>query len=111
MSTSAGFGAAAVFKASGISQLLFDCLSSTMSLSLDSFVAGPSDGKTHPLGRYGGMRVFDSGSAPHGLYDPGRCLLVTVEYPFDSATRAAHEAVDRYGHLQDQVSHRFLLAL
>jgi hypothetical protein len=28
---------------------------------------------------------------------------------FDSAIRAAYEAVDRYGHLQDQVSHRFPL--
>src|SRR5258708_4453020 len=48
---------------------------------------------------------------PHGLYGPGRRLLVAVEHPFDSAIRAAHEAVDRYGHLQDQVSHRLLLAL
>ena len=30
-----------------------------MSMSLDGFVAGPDDGKTFPLGRHGGMHVFD----------------------------------------------------
>jgi dihydrofolate reductase len=30
-----------------------------MSMSLDGFVAGPDDGKAHPLGRHGGMHVFD----------------------------------------------------
>ena len=30
-----------------------------MSMSLDRFVAGPDDGKTFPLGRHGGMHVFD----------------------------------------------------
>ena len=30
-----------------------------MSVSLDGFVAGPEDGKAHPLGRHGGMHVFD----------------------------------------------------
>jgi dihydrofolate reductase len=30
-----------------------------MSMSLDGFVAGPEDGKAHPLGRHGGMHVFD----------------------------------------------------
>jgi dihydrofolate reductase len=30
-----------------------------MSMSLDGFVAGPDDGKTHPLGRHGGEHVFD----------------------------------------------------
>jgi hypothetical protein len=30
-----------------------------MSMSLDGFVAGPDDGKTFPLGRHGGMHIFD----------------------------------------------------
>jgi dihydrofolate reductase len=30
-----------------------------MSMSLDGFVAGPEDGKAHPLGRNGGEHVFD----------------------------------------------------
>ena len=30
-----------------------------MCMSLDGFVAGPDDGKPHPLGRHGGMHVFD----------------------------------------------------
>jgi len=30
-----------------------------MSVSLDGFVAGPDDGKAHPLGRNGGEHVFD----------------------------------------------------
>jgi hypothetical protein len=30
-----------------------------MSMSLDGFVAGPDDGRTFPLGRHGGMHVFD----------------------------------------------------
>jgi dihydrofolate reductase len=30
-----------------------------MSMSLDGFVAGPDDGKAHPLGRNGGEHVFD----------------------------------------------------
>jgi dihydrofolate reductase len=30
-----------------------------MSMSLDGFVAGPDDGKDHPLGRQGGEHVFD----------------------------------------------------
>jgi dihydrofolate reductase len=30
-----------------------------MSMSLDGFVAGPEDGKSHPLGRHGGEHVFD----------------------------------------------------
>jgi dihydrofolate reductase len=30
-----------------------------MSMSLDGFVAGPDDGKQHPLGRHGGMCIFD----------------------------------------------------
>jgi len=30
-----------------------------MSMSLDGFVAGPDDGKEHPLGRHGGEHVFD----------------------------------------------------
>jgi dihydrofolate reductase len=30
-----------------------------MSVSLDGFVAGPDDGKAHPLGRHGGEHVFD----------------------------------------------------
>jgi dihydrofolate reductase len=30
-----------------------------MSMSLDGFVAGPEDGKAHPLGRHGGEHVFD----------------------------------------------------
>lgn len=30
-----------------------------MSMSLDGFVAGPHDGKAHPLGRHGGEHVFD----------------------------------------------------
>ena len=30
-----------------------------MSMSLDGFVAGPDDGKTFPLGRHGGMHLFD----------------------------------------------------
>jgi dihydrofolate reductase len=30
-----------------------------MSMSLDGFVAGPDDGNDHPLGRHGGMHVFD----------------------------------------------------
>jgi dihydrofolate reductase len=42
-----------------------------MSMSLDGFVAGPDDGKDHPLGRHGGEHVFDwyfSGTEP--LHDP-----------------------------------------
>jgi hypothetical protein len=34
-----------------------------MPMSLDGFVAGLDDGKTHPLGRHGGTHVFGSGSA------------------------------------------------
>lgn len=30
-----------------------------MTMSLDGFVAGPEDGKTYPLGRHGGMHIFD----------------------------------------------------
>ncbi len=30
-----------------------------MSMSLDGFVAGPDDSKDNPLGRHGGMHVFD----------------------------------------------------
>ncbi len=30
-----------------------------MSMSLDGFVAGPDDGKNHPLGTHGGEHVFD----------------------------------------------------
>jgi dihydrofolate reductase len=30
-----------------------------MTMSLDGFVAGPDDGKQHPLGRHGGMAIFD----------------------------------------------------
>ncbi len=30
-----------------------------MTMSLDGFVAGPDDGKKFPLGRHGGMRIFD----------------------------------------------------
>ena len=30
-----------------------------MSMSLDGFVAGPDDGKAHPLGRNGGEHIFD----------------------------------------------------
>lgn len=30
-----------------------------MSMSLDGFVAGPDDGKADPLGRHGGMHIFD----------------------------------------------------
>jgi dihydrofolate reductase len=30
-----------------------------MSMSLDGFVAGPDDGKAHPLGQHGGSHVFD----------------------------------------------------
>jgi hypothetical protein len=30
-----------------------------MSMSLDGFVAGPDDGKAHPLGRHGAEHVFD----------------------------------------------------
>lgn len=30
-----------------------------MSMSLDGFVAGPDDGKAHPLGLHGGEHVFD----------------------------------------------------
>jgi len=41
-----------------------------MSMSLDGFVAGPDDGKTFPLGRHGGMHVFDwYTSGPKGLDD------------------------------------------
>ena len=39
-----------------------------MSVSLDGFVAGPDDGKAHPLGRHGGEHVFDwyfSGKEEH----------------------------------------------
>ena len=40
-----------------------------MSMSLDGFVAGPDDGKEHPLGRHGGEHVFDwyeSGNETYG---------------------------------------------
>jgi dihydrofolate reductase len=40
-----------------------------MSVSLDGYVAGPEDGKTHPLGLHGGEHVFDwysSGSEEYG---------------------------------------------
>ena len=30
-----------------------------MSMSLDGFVAGPDDGRADPLGRRGGMHLFD----------------------------------------------------
>jgi len=30
-----------------------------MTMSLDGFVAGPDDGKADPLGRHGGMHIFD----------------------------------------------------
>jgi hypothetical protein len=30
-----------------------------MTLSLDGYVAGPDDGKQYPLGRHGGMHIFD----------------------------------------------------
>ena len=39
-----------------------------MSMSLDGFVAGPDDGKAHPLGLHGGEHVFDwytSGNEPY----------------------------------------------
>lgn len=41
-----------------------------LSISLDGFVAGPDDGKQHPLGTRGGERIFDwyqgGGEAIHG---------------------------------------------
>jgi dihydrofolate reductase len=39
-----------------------------MSMSLDGFVAGPGDGRTHPLGERGGEHIFDwyfSGDTPY----------------------------------------------
>ncbi|MDT7817170.1 MAG: hypothetical protein QOJ42_7086, partial [Acidobacteriaceae bacterium] len=30
-----------------------------MTMSLDGFVAGPEDGKANPLGKHGGMHIFD----------------------------------------------------
>jgi len=30
-----------------------------MTMSLDGYVAGPNDGKAHPLGEHDGMRIFD----------------------------------------------------
>ncbi len=30
-----------------------------MTMSLDGFVAGPDDGKKHPLGTHGGEAIFD----------------------------------------------------
>jgi dihydrofolate reductase len=30
-----------------------------MTMSLDGYVAGPNDGKAHPLGEHGGMHIFD----------------------------------------------------
>jgi hypothetical protein len=30
-----------------------------MTMSLDGFVAGPGDGKQFPLGKHGGMAIFD----------------------------------------------------
>jgi dihydrofolate reductase len=42
-----------------------------MSMSLDGFVAGPDDGKKHPLGRHGGEHVFDwFFSGTEELHDP-----------------------------------------
>jgi hypothetical protein len=37
-----------------MSQVVID-----MTMSLDGFVAGPDDGKAHPLGRHGGEHIFD----------------------------------------------------
>ncbi|MBV9496412.1 MAG: dihydrofolate reductase family protein, partial [Acidobacteria bacterium] len=40
-----------------------------MSMSLDGYVAGPDDGKEHPLGKNGGEHIFDwffSGTEEHG---------------------------------------------
>lgn len=40
-----------------------------ISMSLDGFVAGPEDDKAHPLGRHGGMHIFDwysSGTEEYG---------------------------------------------
>jgi dihydrofolate reductase len=49
-----------------------------MTMSLDGFVAGPDDGKQYPLGRHGGMHIFDwyfSGSEQYRSHlfriDPG----------------------------------------
>jgi len=42
-----------------------------MSMSLDGFVAGPDDGKAHPLGRNGGEHVFDwYASGDEECHDP-----------------------------------------
>jgi dihydrofolate reductase len=42
-----------------------------MSMSLDGFVAGPDDGRDDPLGRHGGMHVFDWYSSGNEEYrDP-----------------------------------------
>ena len=42
-----------------------------MSMSLDGFVAGPDDGKAHPLGRHGGEHVFDwYSSGDEEYHDP-----------------------------------------
>jgi dihydrofolate reductase len=42
-----------------------------MSMSLDGFVAGPDDGKAHPLGTHGGEHVFDwYSSGEHEVHHP-----------------------------------------
>ena len=48
-----------------------------MTMSLDGFVAGPDDGKAYPLGRHGGMNIFDWYTS--GPRRPGDSDLFHVE--------------------------------
>src|SRR5580704_14624694 len=49
---------------------------------------------------------------PHGFNCPGgRRFIMSVKDPFGSAVLAGYEAIDRYRHLQDQLSHRSLQLL
>ena len=48
-----------------------------MTMSLDGFVAGPDDGKAYPLGKHGGMAIFDWYTS--GRSEPGGSPLFHPE--------------------------------
>ena len=65
-------------------------------------------GQKAAMARKRGCHNVQAG-VPCGLYGPSLRLLIGAEHPFVCAIQVTHEPVDRYGHLQDQVSHGLLL--
>src|SRR5262245_11596836 len=65
-----------------------------LTVSLDGYIAGPNDGKEHPLGE-GGMALFEwyfTGDTPSRHYESFRLSKVSAEY-FDSGVDSAGAVV------------------